>query len=204
MRSRHPGIQLELSSQNFAQHGMKKLLHGETDIALGRWDAVPAKVGAKVVMPDSLVVALSDRHPLAGASRISIAQLADDDFVSLPPYEGSVLPDRLRRLALAEGFVPHVVQIAPDSQSALALVAAEVGCHLTLASVEHAVSDPQVRFVPVDTSSLDAGDDVHLRAAWRGSDADPAIYAVLEDLFGLARHDVDAAPSAKTSRRRPS
>lgn len=202
VRSRHPGIALELSSQNFAQQGMKKLINGETDIALGRWDVVPAKVGAKIVMSDSLVVALSDRHQLAGAPRISISQLADDDFVSLPPYEGSVLPDRLRRLALADGFVPHVVQIAPDSQSALALVAAEVGCHLTLASVEQAVSDPHVRFVPVDTSSLDAREDVHLRAAWRGSDADPAVRAVLEELFGIARHDDEVAPPVKAPRPR--
>jgi DNA-binding transcriptional LysR family regulator len=36
VRSHRPGIQLELSSQNFAQPAMKKLVQGDTDIALGR------------------------------------------------------------------------------------------------------------------------------------------------------------------------
>ena len=105
VRSRRPGIELELSSQNFAQPAMKKLVQGDTDIALGRWDVIPAEVSAQVVMPDSLVVALPDTHPLAGARRLSIARLAGDSFVSLPPDEGAVLPDRLRRLARANGFV---------------------------------------------------------------------------------------------------
>ena len=43
-----------------------------------------------------------------------------------PAYEGPVLPDRLRRLARASGSVANVVQIAPDTQTAMALVSAEV------------------------------------------------------------------------------
>ena len=105
VRSQRPGIQLELSSQNFAQPAMKRLLAGETDLALGRWDVVPAEISAQVVMPDSLVLAVPDTHPLAGARRLSIGQLVSEGFVSLPPHEGSVLPDRLRRLAHANGFV---------------------------------------------------------------------------------------------------
>lgn len=189
VRSGRPGIQLELSSQNFAQPVMKKLLQGETDIALGRWDAAPAGVDLRVVMPDSLVMALPDSHPLAHAPTLSVEGLVADAFVSLPLYEGSVLPDRLRRLSLAAGFVPDVVQVAPDTQTALALVAAEVGCHLTLASVAGNVSTPHVAFVPVDTTALDDGLDVDLRAAWRRKGAGPALLAVLGDLFRLAETD---------------
>ena len=149
VRSQHPGIELELSSQNFAQPAMKRLLGGDTDIALGRWDVIPPTVESQVVMPDHLVVAFADTHPLAHARHIGIEQLAQEHFVSLPLHEGSVLPDRLRRLADAHGFVPDVVQIAPDTQTALALVSAEVGCHLTLASVASNVTDPHVVFVPL-------------------------------------------------------
>lgn len=179
VRSRRPGIRLELSSQNFAQPAMKKLVGGETDIALGRWDVIPAEVSARVVVPDSLVVALPGTHPLAGARRLSLARLAGDGFVSLPPHEGAVLPDRLRRLARAHGFVADIVQVAPDTQTALALVSAEVGCHLTLASVAADATDPHVVFVPVD----DPTPDVDLRAAWRRADTDPALHAVLTMLL---------------------
>jgi len=183
VRSQRPGIQLELSSQNFAQPAMKRLLAGETDLALGRWDVVPAEIAAQVVMPDSLVLAVPDTHALAGARRLSIGQLASEGFVSLPPHEGSVLPDRLRRLAHANGFVADVVQVAPDTQTALALVSAEVGCHLTLASVAENVTDPHVVFIPLNESTPSL--DVHLRAAWRRADQNPALRAVLDELLTL-------------------
>jgi DNA-binding transcriptional LysR family regulator len=189
VRSQRPGIVLELSSQNFAQPAMKRLVAGETDIALGRWDVIPAEVDSHVVMRDSLVVAVPDTHALAGAHRLSISQLSSDAFVSLPPYEGSVLPDRLRRLARANGFVADIVQIAPDTQTALALVSAEVGCHLTLASVAANVADPHVIFLPLDEAAS-ASNDVHLRAAWRREDDSPALRAVVHELLTL-----DAAPA---------
>lgn len=181
VRSRKPGIQLELSSQNFAQPAMKKLLGGETDIALGRWDVIPAEVRTEVVMSDSLVVALPDTHPFAGAQRMSIARLAGEGFVSLPPHEGAVLNDRLRRLAQDNGFAAEVVQAAPDTQTALALVSAEVGCHVTLASVARNPHDPHVVFVPLEG----APQDVDLRMAWRRDDRSPALRAVLREALDL-------------------
>jgi DNA-binding transcriptional LysR family regulator len=187
VRSRHPGIQLQLYSQNFAQPAMKRLIQGDTDIALGRWDVIPSDISVEVVMPDSLVVALPDTNPLAGARRLSIKQLAEEPFVSLPPHEGSVLPDRLRRLAQAAGFVADIAQIAPDTQTALALVSAEVGCHLTLASVATNVDDPQVAFVRLEEST----GDVDLRMAWRRTDRNPALQAVVEEMLrldGVPRH----------------
>ncbi|GAP54506.1 HTH-type transcriptional regulator AlsR [Arthrobacter sp. Hiyo6] len=187
VKANRPRIQLELSSQNFAQPAMKKLVQGETDIALGRWDIIPAEVSSRVIMRDSLVVAMPDTHPLAGARRLAMGRLASEAFISLTPFEGAVLPDRLRRLAQTNGFVADIVQVAPDTQTALALVSAEVGCHLTLASVARNATDPHVVFVPLD----DATADVDLRAAWRRDDTSPALKAVLEEVISL-----DDAPVA--------
>jgi DNA-binding transcriptional LysR family regulator len=160
---------------------MKRLLGGDTDLVLGRWDFIPPGIESRVVMADQLVVAFPDTHPLAGARRVGIERLSNEHFVSLPFQEGSVLPDRLRRLADAHGFAADVVQIAPDSQTALALVAAEVGCHLTLASVANNVIDPHVAFVPLD----DTAADVDLRAAWRRDNGNPALQVVLREVVGL-------------------
>jgi DNA-binding transcriptional LysR family regulator len=181
VKSNRPRIQLELSSQNFAQPAMKKLVQGETDIALGRWDVIPAEVSSRVVMPDSLVVAMPDTHPLAGSRRLAMGRLATEAFISLTLFEGAVLPDRLRRLAHANGFVADIVQVAPDTQTALALVSAEVGCHLTLASVARNATDPHVVFIPLEDSTA----DVDLRAAWRRNDTSPALQAVLEEVISL-------------------
>ncbi|GAB18236.1 putative LysR family transcriptional regulator [Gordonia effusa NBRC 100432] len=181
VRAGHPGVHLELSSQNFAQPAMKKVVIGETDLALGRWDVVPAEVATEVVMADSLVVALPDTHRLAELPSISIAALAEDGFVSLPLHEGAIMPDRLRRVTQAKGFVANIIQVAPDTQTALALVSAEVGCHLTLASVARNVHEPHVSFVPL----TDDAPDVDLRAAWRRDDTNPALRAVLDAMFAL-------------------
>ena len=181
VRQQRPGIRLELQSQNFAQPLMTRLLNEETDIALGRWDVVPADVSAQVVMPDGLVVALPDTHPLAGEQEVHPAQLAAESYVSLPPYEGAVLPDRLRRMARDGGFVASVVQIAPDTQTALALVSAEVGCHLTLKSVARNSTDPHVVFVALAA----AAHDVDLQVAWRRDDRGPAVRAVIDAVLRL-------------------
>lgn len=160
---------------------MTKLVQGETDVAFGRWDVIPGEVSSEVVMRDSLVIALPDTHQLAGARRLAIARLSGEGFISLPSYEGAVLPDRLRRLARDNGFVPNIVQVAPDTQTALALVSAEVGCHLTLASVAENGTDPHVVYVPLEDTTT----DVDLRAAWRTDDTNPAVKAVLHEVMNL-------------------
>jgi DNA-binding transcriptional LysR family regulator len=175
VRQAHPGIRLELSSQQFAQPVMDRLLDGDIEVALGRWDHMPGGVLSRVVLRDDLVVAVPAVHRLADVERIRIAQLAGEAFVSLPAVQGGVLPDRLRRLTHAAGFAADVVQVAPDTHSALALVAAEVGCHLTLSSVADAVSDPHVRFLHVE----DHAAPVWLRMAWRDETASPALCVVL-------------------------
>jgi DNA-binding transcriptional LysR family regulator len=182
VRQFRPGIHLELSSQNFAQQGMRKLLENDADAALGRWDLIPAGIASRIAEHDSLVLAMPDTHPLAQAPHVSFADLAGEEFVSLPTSDGAVLPDRLRRLAHAAGFAAKVAQVAPDTQSALALVRAEVGCHLTLASVAKNASQPQVNFVPINDETM----DVNLRLAWRQHDDSPALASVLalaEDLL---------------------
>jgi len=97
----------------------------------------------------------------------------------------------LRRMARASGFVADVVQIAPDTQTALALVSAQVGSHLTLASVASNVADPHVVFIPLD-ESVPASGDVHLRAAWRRDDDSPALRAVVHELLTLEDTEAQA------------
>lgn len=181
VRAERPGVVLDLSSQNFAQPALRKLAAEETDIALGRWDFVPEGIETEVVVRDQLALAVPQDHHLGAAGQADFAQIGGERFVSLPPHEGSVLTDRLMRLAQQHRFLPEVVQVAPDTQTALALVSAGVGCHLTLQSVADNVSDPHVRFVSV-VGEQDLP-DVHLRAAWRHDDPNPAVAAVLAILL---------------------
>lgn len=176
VRREHPGIHIELFSQNFAQPAMDRVLNGDVDIALGRWDYVAAGIETLLIAAEELVVAVPASHRLAGAGVARMADFKGDVFVSLPPHAGAVLNDRLRRLTHAAGFDSEIVQIVPDSLTAISLVAAEVGCTLTLSSLADTITDPHVCFVKLEDKTT----PVELRMAWRREHSSPALRVVLE------------------------
>ncbi|WP_169077088.1 LysR family transcriptional regulator [Microcella alkalica] len=175
VKQNHPGIQLELLSQNFAQPAMQRLVRGEIDIALGRWDHLPDTVRARVIAVEELVIAVPETHRLADRESVSIAELAGEHFVSLPRQTGSLLIDRLRHMTREAGFTADIVQDAPDSWTVMSLVSAEVGCSLTLSSVIDSIADPHLRFLRLS----DPVEPVLLRMAWRADSDDRALHAVL-------------------------
>ncbi|TDL43107.1 LysR substrate-binding domain-containing protein [Kocuria rosea] len=175
VRRHHPGIELGLYSQSFALPALGRVLRMEMDLGLGRWDVIPADIRTRVVADEHLVIAVPASHRLADADGVHMVELAGEPFVALPPHEGAVLGDRLRRLSHGAGFEAEIVQIAPDSWTAMALVGAAVGCSLTLSSVAENVTDSHVRFVRVLDDTL----PVQLRLAWRADNHNPALTAVL-------------------------
>lgn len=175
VRKVYPGIEFRLNSQDFALPALSRVLRSEVDISLGRWDFVPAGVQSRIIVEEHLVMAVPASHRLALQEVVSMAELSGEPFVALPPHEGSVLGDRLRRLSLGAGFDPDIVQRAPDSWTAMALVGAEVGCSLTVSSVADNVTDPHVRFLRV----LDQTLPIYLRMAWRGTTDNPALPPIL-------------------------
>lgn len=175
VRKVYPGIEFRLNSQDFALPALSRVLRSEVDISLGRWDFVPAGVQSRIIVEEHLVMAVPASHRLALQEEVSMTELSGEPFVALPPHEGSVLGDRLRRLSLGAGFDPDIVQRAPDSWTAMALVGAEVGCSLTVSSVADNVTDPHVRFLRV----LDQTLPIYLRMAWRGTTDNPALPPIL-------------------------
>ncbi|KRC65803.1 hypothetical protein ASE12_14180 [Aeromicrobium sp. Root236] len=190
MRSDHAGIKLELSSLPLSRPSMQRLVVEKIDIALGRWDQVPPGVSTQILQNDSLAIVLPRGHRLAAAEFLSFRQVADEPFVSLPYVGGSVTTDRLWRLGYAHGVKINNVQFAPDTQSCIALVSAEVGCHLALGSVGRWTSNDDVVFVPLDPADSERVPDVHLRTAWRANGATLAVQAALAHLVKLAEPDV--------------
>ncbi|MFA5608247.1 MAG: LysR family transcriptional regulator [Leucobacter sp.] len=93
----HPGVMLELLSGHFAQEAMQRLTRGDVDIALGRWDHIPAAVHTRVVAVEQLVIAVPETHRLARRKRVSIRDFEGEPFVSLPAQSGSVLKNAYAR-----------------------------------------------------------------------------------------------------------
>lgn len=190
-----PGITLHLTSAQFAQPALDRVVKRETDIAFGRWEHVPAGVNIRTIAVESLVVAVPESHALALQDDVSIAQLRDEGMVALPREFGSVLNKRLRRMAAAEGFVPSIIQEAPDSWTLISLVAAGIGCTLTLSTVGENFALEGVRFLPLreDTSPI------YLRMAWLTDSQNPALDSVLR----IADQVLPSANEASSPRTQP-
>ena len=182
IRAENPGIRFELSSQPISRPAMQNLVEGVTDVALGRWDQLPPGISSRVLLLDSLVLALPRTHRLASTETISFGDVAGEPFVSLPYSGGSITTDRLWRLGFAYGKAVDNVQFAPDTPSCIALVSAEVGCHLALGSVGRRTAGPDVVFVKLAPEDCARVPDVHLRVAWRTTNPSPAVEAALRYL----------------------
>lgn len=176
LRRAHEGIEVQLQSQQFAQPALSRVIHGEVDISLGRWDLLPDNVESRVILEEDLVVAVPASHRLAGKEKVSIGEFEKEPFVALPPHDGSVLGTRLRSLSFGAGFEADIVQRAPDSWTAMALVGAEVGCSLTVSSVAENLSNPHIKFLRLK----EAYEPIQLRMAWQLNSANPALDPVLE------------------------
>jgi len=175
-RTQLPGIVLELQSQNFAEPAMSRVLQGEVDIALGRWDHIPAGVATRQLAREELVLAVPSSHPLAHNATSSIAHFSTEHFITLSAHPGSVLGDRFRKICHSSGFEPEIVQVAPDTWTAISLVAAGVGCTLTLSTVANNVNDPNVAFIRMTDEYL----PVELKMAWMDNAENGAVKAILD------------------------
>ncbi len=189
-----PGITLQLTSAQFAQPALDRVVKREIDIAFGRWEHLPAGVNVRTIAVEDLVVAVPAAHPLAQQKSISITQLRDEPMVALPREFGSVLTKRLRRLASEAGFVPLVIQEAPDSWTLISLVAAGIGCTLTLSTVGENFTPAGVRFLPLREDTT----PIYLRMAWLADSTNPALESVLR----IADQVLPSAPDDLTTRSR--
>ncbi|MCJ1675501.1 MULTISPECIES: LysR substrate-binding domain-containing protein [unclassified Rathayibacter] len=175
VNQRHPGVDLELLSQNFAHKAMRLLTRGDVDIILGRWDHLPDSVETRVIAVEELVMAVPETHRLADREEVSIAEFRDDRFVTLPAELGSVLNDRLHQMTRDAGYVADIVQDASDTWTLMSLVSAEIGCSLTLSSIIPSIADPHLRFLRLREDV----EPIELRMAWRADSDDRAVHAVL-------------------------
>ena len=176
VRSDRPGITLELYGSQLSRPGLEGLRAGALDAVVGRWDMLPRDVESRVVAEEELLVALPDNHSLANAEAVSMADIADEPWIVLPGGSGATLSNRLHLLGIRGRFMPRIVQTAGDSTTPLLLVEAGVGIALTFSGVRENVPAHAVVFRPL-TPGLGP---VEVRIAWRKTDSNPALAAVIE------------------------
>ena len=127
----HPGIRLTVRSSRIA--GLWRMLENrEIELSL-MWDYDWCRIDrddATVVplLDDPPALLVGDRHPLAHRRSASLAQLADDAWITRA--DNHPVAEALTRSCRAVGFEPQIAYEAHDYQEAQAMVAAGIGVAL--------------------------------------------------------------------------
>jgi DNA-binding transcriptional LysR family regulator len=176
VRAQYPRIRIALRSQTYVFTARDMLLAGELDLAFVRLPIANPELETRAVEVEELLVALPADHRLSSHARVQLADLVDEDFVSLPDDQGSMLQATMYQLCAAAGFRPRVAQVAPDSSTVLAMVAAGAGVTVTLSSAS------PVQSVGIAYRPIDGVRDNHPVAAlaWRHDNQSPALARVLD------------------------
>lgn len=176
VNAERPGIELVLDSSTYADQGLKKVLNGSLDLAIVRWLAPPAGVASRVVAKEQLLMALPAHHPLAGEAQVDLRDLQHEPFLTLPADSGSIVRESFLRATQAAGYAPRIAQEAPDSWTLMALVAAGVGCNLTVSTIVDNLVNPGVVFRPLRQSL----EPLEVRLAWLKNNRNSALQQVVE------------------------
>lgn len=138
---------------------------GRLDVGFVRALVDDRGLSSVLVRREPFVVAMPSDHPLAKRSRIALAQLVDEPFVSIPRSRGPSFFDQLIRLCHDAGFSPRIVQEAPQLDL-VSLVSAGFGVAIVPASLRH------LRRVGVAYRSILGAPKSDLHVVWKkGNDA---------------------------------
>ena len=130
VRHRFPDVTLSLTGRVMTRDGVEHLERGDLDLAFVGLPIDPSRVRTRLIGREPLGVVLPIDHPLAARSAIDLADLADEQFISLPLAAGSSLAQLTAQACIDAGFRPRIVQEITDPFMILTLVSAGVGIAL--------------------------------------------------------------------------
>jgi len=174
VRAAYPDLELVMLGQTYANAALARIADRTLDLGFVRLPFQMPGLEYRPIEDESLVVALSEDHPLAGADDVSILDLAGEQFVSFPRDAGSTLRTITQQFCLQHGFSPRIVQEAPDSYTIHSLVAAGVGVTIALSSTTH-IQQPGIRYLPLREESP----RFQSALAWHRDNPSPALQSVL-------------------------
>jgi len=120
------------------------------------------------IYAEPVILALPKTHALAGRSRIALASLADESFVSVPRIVAPEMYDDMVASCRRAGFSPRIVQEAAGWHTLASLVSAGVGVGVVPRSIAE-FQQPGVVYRGV--RALDV--EMTLVAVWKRSERSP-------------------------------
>jgi DNA-binding transcriptional LysR family regulator len=146
-RAARPDVELQLRERS-TEEQLRDLRAGAIDVALVPLPVDAPDLRTEVLLRERAVAALPAAHPLAALARVPALRLAAEPLVLFPRSQAPGLHDRLLASLSGPDGPPAVAQYAPETQTIVSLVAAEIGVSLVQASVQR-LGLPGVTYRPV-------------------------------------------------------
>lgn len=179
LRAGHPELRA-LVREMEPEESMAAVVRGDLDLALAidwynKRMPVPAELTRAHLLDDSVDIAVPDGHRLADRAEISLAEFADDDWVSW--NQGQFCYEWLVSTLRGMGIEPRIAHIAEEHHTQLAFVEAGLGVSVA-PRLGRGPVPPGVRLLSVSDTVRR-----HVYVVWR-ADADrrPSIRAAVEAL----------------------
>lgn len=146
-RQLHPDIKVQLH-ERISTEQIEGILNGTLDLGFvtAQADPVPG-LDEMIVERTTILAAVPADSPLANLPSVSVAQLAEQDFI-LPPKEYRRHFSQTIEMFEAYGKMPRVVQEALRASTVLSLVGAGLGCSVVSNSAA-TVAPASVRCLPI-------------------------------------------------------
>lgn len=139
-RNQYSNIELFLQEMQDAEQN-QALLEKRIHVGFTRFPITNKELNYETVLCENLVVALPSTHRFAKKKTLKFAELADEPFIIFSQNNPPVYADYLIRLCAEAGFQPRVAQKVGEVQTALGLVAAEIGIILVPSSTQRLKRD---------------------------------------------------------------
>lgn len=149
-RKQHPGVHLAMHELPILRQ-IDAVPQRELDLAVVRAplpNRLPEGVDHFPLSRQRILAAIPNSHRMASATSISLAELADDDFVSFLDPEGIGLGHDLIDVCRQSGFTPRVTQHVTEVGTMISLIAAGFGVSL-LIDILTPIQFPGVRYIPL-------------------------------------------------------
>jgi DNA-binding transcriptional LysR family regulator len=189
MREHWPDLTVKLVEDKTIRL-LPRLISGQLDLAFVRPPDSPDKrLDFLFLLHETAVVAVSDQHPLASRSRVTIADIADEALIVPERRSRPHSHDLTMKLFAEAGLKARVVQLADEKQTIVNLVAAELGVAIVPRWTSR-MAARGVRYVPLEASDMNR---LPLAASWARGTRDPLRDELLAMLrASLSRYALEA------------
>lgn len=152
-----PGARIDLDRLS-SEAQVSEIAKGSADVGVIRLPVLRRDPAVDFIeLPNErLWVALPADHHLVGADQISLADLAQESFVSAVHRERGGLARRVTELCVARGFLPRLARVISRKTSMLDLVAAGLGIAVVPQRMT-VIANPNLVYRPLGDDDAKAG-----------------------------------------------